>query len=113
MPKIQDNIAVNAAGGAQVSLSATLWARKVTIMEDPVNGAAAGLAYQLGSENFAVTHQLQAGEVLTLGDTIAHGAGHGPIIGAPAQANLGTAATVYAKLISLGAATKARMTETE
>lgn len=118
MPKIQDNILVNATGGALVSLSATLWARKVVIMEDPINGSAAGIVYTLPDDNFVAQHKLQAGEVLTLGDSVAQGNGKGPVVGRPAQVDSGSltgtsVATVYAKLVSIGAATRVRMTEVE
>lgn len=120
MPKITDNIAVNGNAGAFVSLSSSIPARKVVIDEDPVNGTQQGLNYQLASENFAVTHQLAAGEQLVLGNTVAHGNAQGSVLGWPARTIAGDApgvahaADVYAKIQSNTAvATAARMNETE
>ena len=99
MPTITENIAVNGSAGAFVSLSSTQTARRIEITEDPNNGAAQGLQYQLGSEGFAKTHTLKSGSTVILGDTVAMGNGKGPIVGMVAQAG-GIAATVYAKVLS-------------
>lgn len=94
MPKFRDNLTVNANGGALVDLAAGIPARRVVIYEDPVNGAAQGLVYQLGSEAFAVDHTLLAGEKLVLGDSVAFGDNKGPIQGMPAQ-NLPATTTAW------------------
>ena len=118
MPTLTENIAVNNNAGAFTAVSAKQFSRKVTIQEDPVNapgGVLQGLQYQLASENFAIIHQMAAGEILTLGDTVAFGHGIGPLVGGPAQ-NAGQfnaiPATVYAKVRSLTAtATAIRVQE--
>lgn len=118
MAKITDNVVVNAAGGALVSIPATIFSLQVLIMEDPNNapaGVLQGLIYFLPDEGFAIAHKLAAGEVLTLGNTVSQGAGLGRILGGPAQ-NTGQfnaiPATVYAKVTSLTAnATAVRVQE--
>lgn len=112
--KTTGNITVNISSGAKVSISATMLSRKVVIDEDPINGSAAGMNVYFPEDNFTAAVPLAAGEQITLGDDIAFANGHGPIVGLPAQTIKGETivATVLCKLISVGAATKARVQET-
>lgn len=115
MPRITDNIVVNATGGALVNVTPSLHARKIVIQEDPVNGTAQGIAYTLPDDGFVAVKSLVAGEQLVLGNTVAHGNNAGGIVGNPAFNSGGStvAATIVAKLVSIGLATAYRKTEVE
>jgi hypothetical protein len=115
MPKIIDNIVVNSSVGAFIDVTVSMPCRKVIVEEDPNNGAAAGLQYKLPDDGFVAIKKLEVGGQLNLGNSVGQGKGEGPVVGFPAQSSGGTAiaATVVAKLLSVGAATKYRRTEVE
>jgi hypothetical protein len=115
VPRITDNIAINATGGATVDVTCSMHCRKMIIEEDPNNGAAQGIVYSLPDDNFVSQKKLGSGEQLILGNTVAHQNNAGPIVGNP-QYNSGgntVPATVVAKLVSQALATSYRKTEVE
>jgi hypothetical protein len=115
MPRITENLVVNAAGGLFVDVTPTFPCRKMTIDEDPKNGANVGLQYKEASDGFVAIKNLEVGAQLVVGNTIAQSDKEGPVIGYPAQNSGGSAiaATVVLKLLSQGAATKYRKSEVE
>lgn len=103
--------AVNAAGGALVSVLGTAGARKVVIMEIPPDGgnynganfAAQGLNFTLPDDGFVHIFPLTPGDQIILGDIVAEGRGAGSLQGGPAQqdpAGRTVPARIHAKLIS-------------
>jgi hypothetical protein len=108
-------IALNAAGGAQVSVLATRWTRRVEIIEDEAT-TPQGLIYQVPDDAFVGTYQVgPATEPLILENPTAQGRGAGPIQGAPAQGFTGApaATTLFKATSATAAATNIRFRETD
>jgi hypothetical protein len=93
--------------GANVALTAKIFASYVEIAEDG-SGAAAGLVVTF--PNGSVVNYTPAMQPIKIGDTT-H-IGRGPFIGVPANYNGGGgAATPYCQVKSMGADTKVRISE--
>lgn len=110
-------ISLNAAGGAQVVVTATRWCRRVEVIEDE-SGIPQGLIYQSPDDNFTGVYQVGAPtEPLVFENPTAQGGGLGPLLGFPQQGSSGAfnfqAASTLFKATSANAATKIRFRETE
>lgn len=111
-------IALNNAGGAQVTVLATQASRKASVIEDASN-APMGLIYQTKDDKFVGTYQVDGQtEPVFIGDDVAwSGGGTGALLGLPAQGSSGDpgfqAATPLFKANSADAAngTAIRFTE--
>jgi hypothetical protein len=73
---VKREIAVNASGGAEVLISASIATGYIEILEmpaEPYGGGAftgQGLNYQRADENYANTYPLPPGAILAIGDSI-------------------------------------------
>jgi hypothetical protein len=98
-------IPLNAAGGAQVVVLATICSRRVEVVEDG-GTAAQGFTYQRPEDGFTGTFQLpsatsQVPPGLVLGNIVGHGNNQGGMIGVGPQPN--AAATTLLKATSASA----------
>lgn len=108
--------AINASGGALVSIPSTAGSRKVIIVEcapgaDSFTGGnfnPTGLNYSLPNDGFVAVFPLLPAAELVLDNPLAQGMGGGQFQGGPAQqdpAGRTIAAAIYAKLVSATATT--------
>lgn len=109
-------VAVNGSAGAVVEISATAWARRVEIVEQPLPSTYAGGAFtsqgckyerpavnNVYSAVFTPNGDLVPGETLSLSEPTLANSGFGGLIGRTAQKdanNQTIAATSYLKIIS-------------
>lgn len=106
-------IALNAAGGAQVVVNATIGCRRVEIIEDE-SVQPQGLIFQSIEDNFVNTRQVSpATEPVILGNAVGQGGGISPLLGLGPQ--LSTQGPVASKLwqgtSATAATTKIAVTE--
>ena len=122
-PKGRAVVAINATGGAFTDIVATIWCRRVEIVEEALAGGGEtvlqqGLQYKLPGDGFTAVHTQDAGQPIVLGEPNHLGCS-GPLLGKPAQSSpsiSGTgvetiAATVLCKVLSMNLATNVRVSE--
>lgn len=97
------NIAVPATG-TFVTVSSTIWARRVEIVEDENANVRQGLAFQLPDDNFTQTYaDAPLSEPIIIGNVVAHGNNDGNFVGRPA--NTGRPVIAATQLIKLSSKT--------
>lgn len=116
-------IAVPAQGSAPVPLSASTFSESVEIQEDG-SVAGSGLTVYFPDDNFTQGYDFPpAQQPIRIGAALVTGApGRAPLLGKPARTvpvpnglgtytNVNEAATIYCKVVSMGAATSVRVIE--
>lgn len=104
-------IAVNAAGGAVVSVLSTICARQARVIEDEAT-TPQGLVYNVPDDGFAGVYTLAPStQPIILGNEVAAGGATGGLAGnGPQPANFAATITLV-KLISVNQATSVRVSE--
>lgn len=111
-------IALNAAGGAQVVVSATRWCRRIEVIEDEAT-TPQGLIFNSPDDGFAQLYQVGPGtEALIFDNSMSQGRGQGPIYGQPVQNSSGApqfiaATTLFKATSATATTTKIRFREVD
>jgi hypothetical protein len=103
--------------GTFVNVTASIFARRVSVIED-ASGAAAGIQVKFPDDNFTTVYKYTPAQqpVFMRSGPNLDGHGQGPLLGWPAQTGLPSgakAASVYCQVASMGAATVIRVDEQE
>jgi hypothetical protein len=112
-------VALNAAGGAIVTISSSIPARRCEIIEDGSIAVPTGLIFTSMKDNFTTTFQVAPQtEPVILGNPTGQGGAIGALLGIPAQNSAGafnfhTADPLLKATSATAATTKVRVTEDE